>query len=912
MGRSVRYIKKNAYLSATNKYRSFYPMMKNKTILSLAAALCVAATATAQTVNVSPQPQRIVWGEKAFDQPQSILIKGADEADTDAVALLRSHFAENNKGVKVVIGERGDKTVKKFANLIPNKVEGYYIRVAKNQIVVAGNDEAGTYYGVQTLLQLLSQPEVMQAEVKDWPDVLERGVVEGFYGNPWSHKDRLRQFDFYGKNKLNVYIYGPKDDPYHRNQWREPYPVDEAQRISELAKAAAQNKVDFVWAMHPGGDIQWNDADRASSIQKLEWMYGLGVRAFAIFFDDIFGAEQSKGEKQAEYMNYLNREFVQKHPDVAPLILCPTEYNKSWAGKVYLPALGRTMDKDIRIMWTGATVVDMINKSDMDWINEQIQRNAYIWLNYPVNDFCIDHMLMGPTYGNDLNIAQQLSGFVSNPMEYAEASKVSLYSIADYTWNMDTYASQTSWERALQVLMPEHVDAFRVFCQHNVDLGPTGHGLRRKGESAAFKLAADKFSATLAQGYNADAVKEMTTEFTTMVAAADELLNSSEEPEMIAEITPWLEVMKIIGQRGELVMNLYTLLEKGDEKGFIAAYEQLVKLEQAQKAVISRGFEGSIKKPNPTVANEVVVPFIKTCTKGLIRSYKSKHSYRTDIFPAELLEEGRYYIKVNGRWLTDVNANPDRTGDYPVFQASEDVINPQRQEWNLSIDPTTERYKITNAQDGRYVNEHGRFWRDKNNNPYDPAWHSFEIYRMNGKYAIQTAGNAGGRMMNANEEQIYQTPENKIRYEHFIFEFIPIGGASIESPVVEPGAAVYIIDGEGRYLTNTTVNGVGGTPEFMAKRDDVSQLWHFNLVDETGRFNLVSAADGRYVNEVCNFGTNPYNPLWNTYVLTEKGGAYAIRNAGNGGSSYWIVNGKHISTANIPTAESYQFQIVVK
>ena len=139
---------------------------------------------------------------------------------------------------------------------------------------------------------------------------------------------------------------------------------------------------------------------------------------------------------------------------------------------------------------------------------------------------------------------------------------------------------------------------------------------------------------------------------------------------MIAEIAPWLQVMKIIGQRGELVMNLYTLLEKGNEKGFIAAYEQLAKLEQAQKAVISRGFEGSIKKPNPTVANEVVVPCIKTCTKGLIRSYKSKHSYRTDIFPAELLEEGRYYIKVNGRWLTDVNANPDRTGDYPVFQAS--------------------------------------------------------------------------------------------------------------------------------------------------------------------------------------------------------------------------------------------------
>ena len=868
--------------------------------------------ATAQTVNVSPLPQRIVWGDKAFDHPTSIVIKGANEADADAVALLRSHYAENKNGIKVVIGERGDKAVKKYAAEIPNQIEGYYINIGKNQVVIAGNDEAGTYYGVQTFLQMASQPEVMKAEVVDWPDVLERGVVEGFYGNPWSHKDRLRQFDFYGKNKLNVYIYGPKDDPYHRNQWREAYPAEEAQRISELAKAAAQNKVDFVWAMHPGGDIQWTEDDLKSSVQKLEWMYELGVRAFAIFFDDIFGAEQSKGAKQAEYMNALNREFVKKHNDVAPLILCPTQYNKSWSHGSYLNDLGTTMDKDIRIMWTGATVVDMIGKADMDWINAQIKRNAYIWLNYPVNDFCIDHMLMGPTYGNDLNIAPQLSGFVSNPMEYAEASKVSLYSIADYTWNMDAYSSKASWERALNELMPEHVDAFRVFCQHNIDLGPTGHGLRRQGESAAFKKSAEAFTSAMAKGYNAEAVAAMNKEFTTMVDAANELLTSTEEPEMISEITPWVEVMKIIGQRGQLVMKLHTLLNKGDEKAFIATYEQLAQLEQTQKGILSRNFEGSIKKPNPTVANEVVVPFIKANTKSLIREYKSKYTYRKDIFPADLIEEGRYYIKVNGRWLTDANANPDRTGDFPVLQTAEDVINPQRQEWNISIDPITERYKITNAQDGRYINEMGNFWRDKNNNPYDPAWHSFNIYRLNGKYAIQTAGNAGGRMWTADEERINLTDAKSVGYEHFIFEIIPVGGAATETPMVEPGAAVYIIDNEGRYLTNTTVKGVGGTPEFMVRRDDDSQLWRFNLVDETGRFSLTSAADDRYVNEICNFGTNAYNPQWNTYILQEKGGLFSIRNAGNGGNNYWIVDGKHISTANIPAAESFQFKIVNK
>lgn len=876
----------------------------------MAMALCLTASVTAQTVNVSPIPQRLVWGDKAFDQPKSIVIKGANEADTDAVALLREHFTEGSKGVKVIIGERGDKAVKAYAKQIPDKVEGYYINIGKKQVVIAGADEAGTYYGVQTFLQMASQPEVMTAEVKDWPDVLERGVVEGFYGNPWSHKDRLRQFYFYGRNKMNVYIYGPKDDPYHRDKWREPYPADEAQRISELAKAATANKVNFVWAMHPGIDIQWNEADLKHSVDKLEKMYALGVRAFAIFFDDIFGGEQRKADKQAEYMNYLNREFVQKHPDVAPLILCPTEYNKSWAGKSYLPTLGKVMDKDIRIMWTGATVVDMINQTDIDWINAQIDRNAYIWLNYPVNDFCIDHMLMGPTYGNDLNIAHQLSGFVSNPMEYAEASKVSLYSIADYTWNMEAYSSVTSWGRALQELMPEHVDAFRTFCQHNIDLGPTGHGLRRKGESAAFKVASDAFNAAMAAGYDAAAIETMTAEFDKMVSAADELLTSTEEPEMIAEITPWVKVMKIMGQRGQLVMQLHTLLNKGNEKEFIATYEQLQQLEQAQKAILSRNFEGSIKKPNPTVANEVVGPFLKANTKSLIREYKSKHTYRKEIFPADLIEEGRYYIKVNGRWLTDVNANPDRTGDYPVFQAEEDVVNPQRQEWNISIDPTTERYKITNAQDGRYINELGNFWSDKNLNPYDPAWHSFNIYRLNGKYAIQRAGNAGGLMWTANDERIRPTPEKNVRYEHFIFEIIPVGGETPAHPTIESGETYYIMDGEGRCLTNMNVEGTGGKPEFTTRREgDKAQLWVLTIVEETGRYNLKSAADGRYVNEVCNFGTNPYNPLWNTYVLTEQNGKFAIRNAGNGGNSYWIVDGKRLGTANIPTAEAYQLTI---
>jgi hyaluronoglucosaminidase len=47
-------------------------------------------------------------------------------------------------------------------------------------------------------------------EIRDWPEMPIRGSIEGFYGPPWTHKDRLSQLEFYGENKQNTYIYAPK------------------------------------------------------------------------------------------------------------------------------------------------------------------------------------------------------------------------------------------------------------------------------------------------------------------------------------------------------------------------------------------------------------------------------------------------------------------------------------------------------------------------------------------------------------------------------------------------------------------------------------------------------------------------------------------------------------------------------
>ena len=225
-------------------------MMLRPFLFILSALLCLSASA--QTVTLSPLPQEITWGEIAFSNDTEFYLVGADMADQDAVEALSNQLQIAGRSEKVnkklypdarpiIIGEYGDKAVAKFRKSIPEVEEGYYLDVTPGQVVIAGRDGRGTFYGVQTFLQLLKPSKVMQCRVVDYPSVSERGVIEGFYGNPWSHTDRLRQFEFYGQNKLNTYVYGPKDDPYHRARWRVPYPEKEASQLKELIVAAHKN-----------------------------------------------------------------------------------------------------------------------------------------------------------------------------------------------------------------------------------------------------------------------------------------------------------------------------------------------------------------------------------------------------------------------------------------------------------------------------------------------------------------------------------------------------------------------------------------------------------------------------------------------------------------------------------------------
>ena len=92
----------------------------------------------------------------------------------------------------------------------------YTLTIGPRGARIHGYDERGVFYGRQTLARILESvpaDSLPCMTVNDWPEIGRRGVVEGFYGAPWSHEVRLSLIDFYGRNKLNTYIYGPQDDP---------------------------------------------------------------------------------------------------------------------------------------------------------------------------------------------------------------------------------------------------------------------------------------------------------------------------------------------------------------------------------------------------------------------------------------------------------------------------------------------------------------------------------------------------------------------------------------------------------------------------------------------------------------------------------------------------------------------------
>ncbi|HEV2493848.1 MAG TPA: beta-N-acetylglucosaminidase domain-containing protein [Terriglobia bacterium] len=310
---------------------------------------------------------------------------------------------------------------------------------------------------------LLPHPKALRVEngvrIADSPSFPIRGIVEGFYGAPWSHQDRLDVLRFEGDHAMNVYYYAPKDDPYHRKLWAEPYPPDQMHRLGELVTTAHANFVDFCFAISPGLSMTYStDVDFAKLTSKLDSVAKLGVSCFALFLDDVPQDLQNPAD-QARFktlaaahvyvINKLDRYLVAQSPR-NHLTVTPTTYTNAWGSRDYIKELGAGVNSHVDLVWTGTKVVSpTITVADAREWSRYLGRPPLIWDNFPVNDGIRWRLNLGPMRGRDPDLPETVSGLVSNPMNQAHASMIPLETVASYLWNSTGYHPERAEQKAL-------------------------------------------------------------------------------------------------------------------------------------------------------------------------------------------------------------------------------------------------------------------------------------------------------------------------------------------------------------------------------------------------------------------------------------------------------------------------------
>lgn len=305
-----------------------------------------------------------------------------------------------------------------------------------------------------------------------------RGIVEGFYGRPWSWDERKAMLRFAGKNGYNLYIYAPKADSFHRHDWREMYPDTFLKEFSYLIKIGNENDMDISMAVSPGLSLVYSSEEEMDTlVRKFEVFIKLGTKTCALFLDDIpwklqhdpdIEKYEDLADAQQDFTNRLYARLKEIDPGIS-LIFCPTEYYGIKPNE-YRKKIGKTINRDVEIMWTGPWVCARELKiEDTKAVSEEYQRPLLFWDNYPVNDASmVSEMHIGPYTGRENHLNRVSSGIVINPMNQPYASMIPMKAIGRYLLDCSDYEASAVLENVVMEDFPDCSDEFMHFIGANL------------------------------------------------------------------------------------------------------------------------------------------------------------------------------------------------------------------------------------------------------------------------------------------------------------------------------------------------------------------------------------------------------------------------------------------------------------
>ena len=500
---------------------------------------------------------------------------------------------------------------------------GYRLAVGqadgRDTVAMEGVGDDGLFHAVQTLRQLVSGRKVAGVVVRDWPGTAVRGMTEGFYGTPWTREQRLAQLDFMGRTKQNRYLYAPGDDLYRQARWRETYPAAQRADFRALAERARANHVTLAWAVAPGQAMCMSSDDDVRALnRKLDAMWALGVRSFQLQFQDVSYSEwhceadarafgsgpDAAARAQARVANAVTRHLAARHPDAGPLSLMPTEFYQDGSTE-YRGALASRLDDSVEVAWTGVGVVPrtITGRELADARAAFGSAHSLVTMdNYPVNDYAQDRIFLGPYTGREPAVATGSAALLANAMEQPAASRIPLFTTADYAWNPRDYRPQESWKAAIDDLSGGDARTREAL---GALAGNDASSVLGEDESAYLKPAVSGFwdsrttMVTDRARYEA-AAKKLRDAFTVMRRTPERLRSTP----LDTEVRPWSNQLARYGEAGETAVDMLGAQARGDGA---AAWRAARLLEQQRTDLDSR---------QVTVGKGVLDPFLDRAQKA--------------------------------------------------------------------------------------------------------------------------------------------------------------------------------------------------------------------------------------------------------------------------------------------------------
>ena len=552
-------------------------------VLPMTAIPAKAEEAEEVTYKLYPNPQEMTYQDGSYILKKNVNVIYDEDIDDATKARLEETAelkglnvtesdAEKSGATNIYVGVYGsdgtvdDQIVDEYAvdTSLFDHTDSYFLKSDNNTIAVLGKDTDASFYGLTTLYHVLAQTESLSIRnftIEDYADVVSRGFIEGYYGNPWSTEDRVNLMTWGGYYKLNAYFYAPKDDPKHRTKWNELYTDEELEsKIRPLAEAGNASKCRFVYALHPfpsgnnfrfDTDAHYNE-DLAKLKAKFKQVIDAGVRQIAILADDFVNPGAANEVRLLNDMSTWLAEVKQEYPDMKmTLPFVPYDYMGNGSSSE-LQAL-KSVPENVQIVMTGGRVWGEVTNNFTTTFTNNVGRGPFMWINWPCSDNSHKHLIMG---GNSTFLqggvdASKIQGIMLNPMQQSEPSKVAIFANASYAWNIwdtDADADQT-WEDAFSfvdhnsAVETEASDALRELSKHMINQNMDSR-VTELQESVELKEKLNAFKDKLETETVTEAdVDDLIQEFQTLQDAAA-LYKESGNEAIRNQIVYWLDCWK--------------------------------------------------------------------------------------------------------------------------------------------------------------------------------------------------------------------------------------------------------------------------------------------------------------------------------------------------------------------------------